>query len=187
MQRPSSSRIRKQATTIAKGRTRSKKQGSKQKDVAVNTLENIQSSIDFLIAILLLSGQITTTGLFIVPEGLAFSTSGDVFGFTRNKGKSEALSLDMDFIDVVSALLLILGQIRVQGPYFAGTGLFVVYSGPIFGYKSVPGIITKPSPKALALGQVMREMILERLEQRSEATETGARAHAAEGQINRTE
>lgn len=133
-------------------------------DSTVDLLEDVQYSIDVLIAILLLTGQLTTTGIFVVPGGLAFSASGDVFGFPRVEGRSAALSLDLDFIDVVSALLLIIGQIRVQGPYVSGSGLFIVYSGPIFGYKSVPAIKQPASAKSTLFGQMIREIVLDSLD-----------------------
>lgn len=37
--------------------------------ILANGLETIQYSIDFITAILLLTGRITTTGIFVVPEG----------------------------------------------------------------------------------------------------------------------
>lgn len=164
MQRQVKSPRPRNSNNNAKVGAKRKKKVNNQSDAVVDALEDVQYSIDILTAILLLTGQITTTGIFVVPDGIAFAATGDIFGPPRNDGRTKALSLDIDFIDVVSAILLILGQVRVQGPYFSGVGLVIVYSGPIFGYKSVPVIITKPTPQALMFGQVLREMVIDRLD-----------------------
>lgn len=143
---------------------RRQRKPSKSTDATLDFLEDVQYSIDFLTAILLLTGQLVTTGIFLVPDGLAFASSGDVFGFPRVEGRTPALSVDLDFIDVVSALLLILGQVRVLGPYLSGSGLFIVYSGQIFGYKSIPAAKVPASEKSKLFGQVIQEMALNSLE-----------------------
>jgi len=129
----------------------------------LNTLSNTQFAIEVFIAILLLTGQISTTGVFIVPEGLALSASGGIFGFPGLRGRSPELSTDLDFLSVISALLLIYGQVRVLGPYVSGSGLFIVYSGEIFGYKSIPAVTNKFPKKHELLGQIITEEMLSRL------------------------
>lgn len=49
-------------------------------------LEPIRYSIDFVTAILLLMGQITTSGIFVVPDGFYLAATGEILGGVRLTG-----------------------------------------------------------------------------------------------------
>ena len=52
-------------------------------------LQGIQYSVDFVTAMLLLTGQITTSGIFVVPEGFYLASTGEILGGVRLMGQSE--------------------------------------------------------------------------------------------------
>lgn len=100
-------------------------------------LQTVYQSINFFAAILLLTGQITNGGVFVTPESFSLSCSGPFTGRTRKEaipGVPQA-SLIIDAIDIIAALLLILGQIHVHGVYTTSGGFSLVLGGPPFGLK----------------------------------------------------
>jgi hypothetical protein len=101
-------------------------------------ISGIGQSIDIVTAILLLTGQITVTGVFVSPNGFWLSMTGPVFGGVRLTGKTVASSTVLDAVDIVTALLLILGLITVSGPWISSSSFNLTVSGPIFGVTSVP-------------------------------------------------
>ncbi|WDL96055.1 hypothetical protein [Alicyclobacillus sp. ALC3] len=131
--------------------------------VVPNGLEAIQYSIDFVTAILLLTGRITTTGIFVVPEGFYLSATGPILGGTVSRGKTQALSYAFGMINVLSALLLILNVIRVTGPYITSRRAFIVFSGELFGIKEIAGVVRMKdmNPRTAAqLGRYIRTQAL---------------------------
>lgn len=53
-----------------------------------NGVEALQYSIDFVTAIMLLTGRITTAGIFVVPEGFFLSATGPILGGDTFEGKT---------------------------------------------------------------------------------------------------
>jgi len=106
-----------------------------------NGIEALQYSIDFVTAILLLTGRITTTGIFVVPEGFFLSATGPILGGSNFEGKTIQTAMGLRTINLVSAILLILNVIRVTGPYITSGRAFVVFSGEIFGIKEIAGVV----------------------------------------------
>ena len=106
-----------------------------------NGLAALQYSIDFVTAILLLSGQLTTAGIFVVPEGFFLGATGPVLGGELYEGKTDEAAAAMKSISVVSAILLILNVIRVTGIYVTSGRAFIVFSGEIFGIKEIAGTV----------------------------------------------
>lgn len=102
-----------------------------------NIIASTQYSIDIISAILLLTGQITTSGIFFVPEGFYLAATGPILGGIRMTGRSESSSAVLDVVDVLTSILLILNVIRVTGPYLTSSRFFLVFSGPIFGIKDI--------------------------------------------------
>jgi hypothetical protein len=115
---------------------------SRQPIAARNGLEALQYSIDFVTAILLLTGQITTAGIFIVPEGFFLSATGPILGGDLFEGKTVETSIGLRTVNVVSAILLILNVIRVTGPYITSRRAIIVFSGEIFGIKDIAGVVS---------------------------------------------
>lgn len=101
-------------------------------------ISSIYNSIDYMAAVLLLTGQVTSTGVFVSPGGLWLSVTGPILGGRRLSGNSAASSLALDVVDVVTAILLILGQVTVTGPWISSGSFNLVISGPAFGVPSVP-------------------------------------------------
>lgn len=100
-------------------------------------VQAVYESLNFFAAILILTGQITNGGVFVTPESFSLSLSGPFTGRTRKKaipGVPQA-NLIIDAIDIIAALLLILGQIHVHGVYITSGGYSIVLGGPPFGLK----------------------------------------------------
>ena len=108
---------------------------------ARNLLASTQYSIDIITAILLLTGQITTTGIFFVPEGFYLGATGPILGGVRSTGQSGSASVILDVVDVLAAVLLIMNAIRVTGPYITSNRFFLVFSGPLFGIKDIVNVL----------------------------------------------
>lgn len=99
-------------------------------------------AIDIWLAILLLTGQLTVGGVFLASGAFWFALQGPIFGNVRSEGKTRSSNLVLNGIDVITALLLILGQLTNTGPWIT-SGLFnPVVSGPAFGNSAVPVPIT---------------------------------------------
>lgn len=95
----------------------------------------IQREIDLTTATLLLTGQITITGVFVTPGGFRVALAGPLTGAERLQGKHNNIVGNglIDAIDIILSILLIQDTIRVTGS-FIGPGRFTInVSGPIFG------------------------------------------------------
>lgn len=101
-------------------------------------VSGIYHAIDYSTAILLLSGQVTAGGVFLSPGGFWLSLSGPVIGGIRMSGRSVTSGAVLDTVDIVTALLLICGQLTVTGPWISSKSFTIVVSGPAFGIHSVP-------------------------------------------------
>ena len=126
-------------------------------------LRSIQYSIDFVTAILLLTGQITVGGIFVVPEGFYLSATGEILGGVRVTGRNEGGTGVLRMVNVITALLLIVNAIRVTGPYVTSGRVFLVFGGPIFGIKEVVGVANVEDMNQGAAGQLrdyLRESVL---------------------------
>ncbi|RIV26439.1 hypothetical protein D2Q93_04530 [Alicyclobacillaceae bacterium I2511] len=119
-----------------------------------NGMEALQYSIDFVTAILLLTGHITTSGIFVVPEGFFLSATGPILGGDNFEGKTTQTSIGLRTINLVSAILLILNVIRVTGPYITSRRAFVVFSGEIFGIKEIAGAVRMEDMNRRAASQL---------------------------------
>jgi len=136
----------------------------------VNGLAAVQYSVDFVTAILLLTNRITTTGIFVVPEGFFLSATGRILGGTPSTGQTDALSRAFRAINILSAILLILNVIRVTGPYITSGRAFLVYSGEIFGIKGISGVVP--------MGEMNQRVALQlRRYARSEALSATTKVH----------
>ena len=126
---------------------------------------SIRYGIDLVTAVLLLTGQITTTGIFVVPEGFYLAASGPIFGGVRSTGTSTPATVVLSAVDALVAVLLILQAIRDTGVYITSQRFFIVFSGPIFGIKEVVGAV---SPRDMQNPQVtaMKRYIRRHLEDR---------------------
>ena len=126
-------------------------------------LRSIQYSIDFVTAILLLTGQITVGGIFVVPEGFYLSATGEILGGVRVTGRNEGGTGVLRMVNVITALLLIVNAIRVTGPYVTSGRVFLVFGGPIFGIKEVAGVANVEDMNQGVAGQLreyLRESVL---------------------------
>ncbi|MFC4767820.1 hypothetical protein [Effusibacillus consociatus] len=107
-------------------------------------VESVYLMLDLITAALLLTGQITIRGVFFTT-GASFSLSlaGPVTGGKRSEAVEEAPSanLVLDFVDVLTALLLIIGEINVVGTLLTSGGFTIVVSGPIFGREKTEAYI----------------------------------------------
>ena len=108
---------------------------------ALHGVEVVQYSIDFVTAILLLTGRITTSGIFVVPEGFFLAATGPILGGDNLEGKTMQTALGLRAVNLVSAILLILNVIRVTGPYISSQRALIIFSGEIFGIKEIAGVV----------------------------------------------
>lgn len=130
---------------------------------ATTALRSIQYSIDFITAILLLTGQLTTTGIFVVPEGFYLSSTGEILGGVRLTGKNENAASVLRMVNVIVALLLVVNAIRVTGPYVTSGRVFIVFGGAIFGVKEIAGVADVEDMNqdvAVQLRDYLRESVL---------------------------
>lgn len=97
----------------------------------------VYQSIDIFTAILILTGQISIGGVFVTPESFSLSLSGPFTGRTRKEAIPDVPAADaaLDFINIITALLLIIGQINVIGTYITSKGFSIVLGGPPFGLR----------------------------------------------------
>lgn len=121
-------------------------------------LASTQYSIDIITAILLLTGQITTSGIFFVPEGFYLAATGPIMGGVRLTGQLESASAVLDVVDVLTSILLILNAIRVTGPYITSGRIFIVFSGSIFGINDI-GVTAEPDKNFASNCQDLRDYI----------------------------
>lgn len=127
----------------------------------MTALSGVQYSVDFVTAILLLTGQITTVGIYIVSDGFLLAATGPIMGGDRLTGIPVPASFGLDAVDVINAFLLILGQVRVTGPYITSGRVYMVWTGPIFGLESTT-VTTPVNEKQQALGQYVKQQVLRR-------------------------
>lgn len=110
----------------------------KRKNQGVEFIAAAQRAIDIWIAILLLTGQLTVGGVFVSYGAFWFSLIGPIFGNIRIEGKTTNANVVVDAIDIITALLLILGQLTNTGPWLSSGRFNMVVTGPAFGYDDVP-------------------------------------------------
>jgi len=129
-------------------------------------LRGMQYSIDFLTAILLLTGQITTSGIYIVPNGFFLAGTGPILGGVRLEGVSPATKYGLDIVDIINALLLIIDQVRVTGPFFTSGRVYMVWTGDIFGLERFE--VSGPEhEERQALRRFMKEQMMNQSTRRS--------------------
>ncbi|WAH36956.1 hypothetical protein [Alicyclobacillus dauci] len=85
-------------------------------------------TVDIWTAILLLTGQLTVSGVFLASGAMWFSLTGPILAYISSEGKTPHANALLDGIDIITALLLILGQITNIGPWRL---LLLVYSASI--------------------------------------------------------
>ncbi|WP_067936017.1 hypothetical protein [Alicyclobacillus kakegawensis] len=98
----------------------------------------ILRAIDLWTAILLLTGQVTTSGVYLSSGAIWLSLSGPMLGGTRQQSNATAGGQILDAIDIIIALLLVIGQITNTGPWISSGCFSLVLSGPAFGNPNVP-------------------------------------------------
>ncbi|MCL6454295.1 MAG: hypothetical protein K6T78_11850 [Alicyclobacillus sp.] len=126
------------------------------------TISGIMRAIDIWTAILLLTGQVTVGGVFISSGAIWLSFTGPIFGADRLQGETPAADGVIDVIDVVTALLLIVGQVTNTGPWISSGRFNMVVSGPAFGNPNVPVPATpqETSPRARRFYATLRQEII---------------------------
>lgn len=115
-----------------------KQKGSPKSGTRGSVVASLYQAIDYFSAILLLTGQVTSTGVFISPGGMWLSCTGPIIGGKRLSGTDLPSGIALDVVDIVTALLLILGQLTVTGPWITTGSFNLVISGPAFGVNTVP-------------------------------------------------
>lgn len=102
--------------------------------------QTILRSLDILTAVLLLTGQLKITSVFLSSQSFGLSLSGPITGYAA-EGKIPSADLALDALDVITALLLITDQINVVGPFIGARTISIVVSGPPFGYAKLTGYL----------------------------------------------
>ncbi|KUO96876.1 hypothetical protein [Ferroacidibacillus organovorans] len=110
-------------------------------------LQGTHESIDLITAALLLAGQLTPSGLFVVPAGMNLSLSGPVLGGVLNEGVTPVAHATLRAIEVLSAVLLIGGALTTVGVYVTAQRASIVLGGPILETPktrtNIPGVPQK--------------------------------------------
>lgn len=99
-------------------------------------INSIIQGIDITAAVLLLTGQITIRSVIFVSGGsFRLSLSGPILGTPRSQPKpgSAGAPFVLDAADVITAFLLILGEIGVVGLFIESQRLSLLVTGPPFG------------------------------------------------------
>ncbi|MFB5192575.1 hypothetical protein [Alicyclobacillus fastidiosus] len=131
-------------------------------------------AIDIWIAILILTGQITVGGVFVSSGAIWFSLIGPILGYHKIEGKSPNASVVLDGIDVITAFLLILGQLTHCGPWISSRHFNFVVSGPAFGNTAVPVPINPSKINKTAndfFGDFTHQILIRELNKLSNMTE----------------
>lgn len=120
-----------------------------------------QQWLDLSVAILLLTGQFTVRSVILTADAyFSLSLSGPILGGPRAQPVTEGASFVLDSIDVILALLLILGEVNVSGMFIQSQRFTLLVGGPPFGGpKSTPYV-----PSAEEFFSDFREQILSRFE-----------------------
>lgn len=104
--------------------------------------QGVLRGLDVIVAILLLTGQISIGGVFFAGNGFALSLSGALTG-------AEVLTTDLqaswvlEGLDVIAAFLLILDEVHVVGTYVTASRFTIVISGPPFGVPLTEGYLPR--------------------------------------------
>jgi hypothetical protein len=104
--------------------------------MGIKAIENIYRSLDVITVVLLLTGQIAISGVFMTTDaGFSLSLSGPITGGARSiSDETHPFGNDViDAIDIFAAILLILNQINVIGTFVSAHRFTIVVSGPFFG------------------------------------------------------
>ncbi len=110
-------------------------------------MDVVHETLDILSAILLITGQISISGVFIQPDGFSLSLSGPITGggavVKQHEQKAQPV---LNGLNILTAVLLLLRQIQVVGTYITAGRFTIVLSGPAFGakwLKAVPQVAIK--------------------------------------------
>jgi hypothetical protein len=114
--------------------------------------------LEIVTILLLLTGQITIGGVFITPDGFSLSLSGLFTGRRIVVGKTEQAKFIQDGLDVITALLLILGEINVIGTYITAGRFTIVVGGPPFGLDKIEAYV----PETKEFFGDYEEMVIEK-------------------------
>lgn len=102
----------------------------------IKLIQNVYRSLDVTAAVLLLTGQISISGVFITTgAGFSLSLSGPITGGMRTVSHTTKTNQVIDSIDAIAAILLILDQINVIGTFISAHRFTLVVTGPVFGEK----------------------------------------------------
>lgn len=101
----------------------------------IRLIASLQRDLNLATVALLLSGQITIIGVFVMPGEFSLSLSGPLFGRARLQGKfgDRLTTALIDVLDVIIAVLLIIDEIRVVSSVVGPSRFSINVSGPIFG------------------------------------------------------
>ncbi|MGG3889798.1 hypothetical protein [Metabacillus fastidiosus] len=105
----------------------------------------IQKYINYIIAILLLTGQLTITGVFVKSDGISISLGGPIIGSDRTVAKrgNRTVNLLIEVIDVILALLIFTDQIGISSIVISSEKFFINVTGPIFSEPRV--VVSAPA------------------------------------------
>jgi hypothetical protein len=113
--------------------------GSSVIETEESAIYSIQRSLNIITSFLLLTGQITITGVFVRPARFSLNLGGPLFGGRRIEGEGgwQTGSVIIDLIDVIIAILLITDEITLTAIAIGPSEFTVNASGPIFGFPKV--------------------------------------------------
>lgn len=114
------------------------KKSSKEKQI-LETVRVIHRNLAIIVAILLLTGQLSIVGVFVSPRGFRFTLSGPITGLGRIESKTGniVVNLIISILNIIIAKLLIIDQFNVSGSVLTPDGFTINVGGPILGMPRV--------------------------------------------------
>jgi hypothetical protein len=124
-------------------------------------LQSMYQTIDNFVAILLLTGQITIRSSIISTGGeIRLSLTGPIFGGQRTEAMNRQLgaAVVLDAFDIITALLLIIGELSVVGVMLQSQRFNLIIGGPILGSRKVEAYV----PETVQFLDGYKELLLKR-------------------------
>lgn len=124
---------------------------------ALAGVKALHYGLDLVTAVLILTRQLTPSGLFIVPEGALLSFSGPILGGVDVVGTTPGADFALAGIEVIVAVLLIAKVYATTGTYVTSHRCSIVVAGPGLGTKA--SVANLPGVSGKVLDQLDRELL----------------------------
>jgi hypothetical protein len=123
-------------------------------------LQSFYQTIENIVAVLLLTGQITIRSSIISTGGeVRLSVTGPIFGGQRTVAiDHQAGSVLLDTFDIITAFLLILGELNIVGVMMQSQRFNLILGGPILGSPNLEAYV----PETVQFFDGYKELLVKR-------------------------